>query len=82
MHEDKFEIKNYNFSQEEFNFLINIIDEVENIQNQLGYRNKILPYSSLVSSLGIIRIIDKLPLNKKDLNIFEIGPVVVTREQC
>ena len=29
MHEDKFEIKNYNFSQEEFNFLINIIDEVE-----------------------------------------------------
>ena len=74
MHEDKFEIKNYNFSQEEFNFLINIIDEVENIQNQLGYRNKILPYSSLVSSLGIIRIIDKLPLNKKDLNIFEIGP--------
>ena len=53
MHENKKEIKKYTFSEEEFNFLKDIIVSVENIQNKLEIKKKILPYSSLISSLGI-----------------------------
>ena len=74
MHEYKKEIKKYTFSEEEFNFLKDITVSVENIQNKLEIKKKILPYSSLISSLGIIRIMNMLPINKKNLNVFEIGP--------
>ena len=74
MHEGKKEIKKYNFSKYEYDKILEIYKLVEQIQLKLNIKNKILPINSLVSSFGMIRIIEKLNFKKKKLNIFEIGP--------
>ena len=74
MHEGKKEIDQYNFSDKEFELLKKILKTVENAQDNLSIEKKILPYSSLVTSLGIIRIIKKLPIDKNNIKVFEIGP--------
>lgn len=74
MHEEKKEIKKYNFSEKEFELIKEIFQVVEYAQDKLEIKKKILPYTSLITSFGILRIIKKLFKNKKGVRVFEIGP--------
>ncbi len=73
MHDNKKAILKYTINEEEFLLLQKILKHVENIQEKLNFKEKVLPFSSLLSAFGCYRIVKKLSLNK-DSKIFEIGP--------
>jgi hypothetical protein len=74
MHEEKKEIKKYSFSKKEFELIQKVFDYVEKAQENLNIKKKILPYSALITSFGILRIIKKLFKERSDIRVFEIGP--------
>ncbi len=73
MHDNKKAVLKYRFNEEEFMFLKEALNHVENIQNQLDFKKKILPFSSLLSAFGCYRIVKNLSL-KENSKIFEVGP--------